>query len=135
MKTVVLLLALVAVVGGCAKVDYFGESFAPTTQVDVYFDDVDIEFEYRVIGRIYASAPSEQAFVSNEKLLQKIKEKAMENGGDAVIILGFAHVFAGASSSTTETTKETDTGTTTTSHTSSTTEEKREIEALVIVYE
>jgi hypothetical protein len=134
MRIVILLLVLVTVVGGCAKVDYLGESFAPTTHVDVYFDEIDVEYEFKIVGRIYASAPSDNYFVSNEKLLQKIKEKAMEHGGDAVIIVGFAHVFTGTSSSSTETTKETEKGTTTTSKTSTTNDEKREIEALVIIY-
>jgi len=39
--SLVLLVGLLAV--GCAEVDYVGESFKPTTNIDLYFSNEDIE--------------------------------------------------------------------------------------------
>jgi hypothetical protein len=133
MKIKLLLVMMAVLFVGCASVDYLGDSFAPTAQIDVFFDEADIEYEYRVIGRIYASAPS--ALVSSEKLMEKIKEKAMEHGGEGVIILTFGHIFTGSTTSYSEETKETESGTKTTGKTSTSSEEKKEVEALVIIYE
>jgi hypothetical protein len=133
MKILMLLVVSAVLVVGCASVDYLGSSYAPTTQVDVFFDEADVEYEFKVIGRIYATAP--KAFVSSEKLMEKIKEKAMENGGEGVIILTFGHIFTGSTTTYSEETKETDKGTTTSGKTSTSSEEKKEVEALVIVYE
>ena len=46
--SLVLLVGLLAV--GCAEVDYVGEAFWPTTNVDLYFSKEDIEKEYTVMG-------------------------------------------------------------------------------------
>lgn len=84
MKKVLWLVPLLLAVG-CTKITYIGDSYPPTTHVDVYFDEADIERNYRVMGHADATAPE---IVDVEKMMEKIKEKAMEKGADAVVVLG-----------------------------------------------
>ena len=69
----------------CAHVNYIGKSFEPTSDVDVYFSKEEIEREYVIIGHAIGSG---QLFVSNDKIGRKLREKAMANGADAILITG-----------------------------------------------
>ena len=129
-KLIVILFVLVCV--GCARIDYLGDSLSPTTHVDVFFDEADIEADYRVIGRIIARSPGD--FYGNEKLLNKIKDEAMKHGGDAIIIIGFSRIATGMSSSHTTKTEETEKGSVVHESGSETVQEKKEVEVMVIRY-
>lgn len=131
-KLIVVFCALIAI--GCAKIDYFGESFPPTSQIDTFFDEADVEANYKVIGRIFASVEGSTGMYSNQKFLEKIKQKALENGGHGVIILGFDRVPTGSSYSRSSTTKENEDKTVTYEHGSEDIKDRREITALVIRY-
>jgi len=117
---------------GCAQIDYIGDSLTPTTHVDVFFDEADIEQDYRVIGRLIARSPGD--FYDNDKLMEKIKEEAMKHGGDAIIIIGFERIATGVSSSHTTKTEETDKGSIVYESGSETVEEKKEVEVMVLRY-
>ena len=69
---------------GCATVNYVGESFEPTTTVDVYFSKESIEKEYTVIGHAIGSS----SFGSNDTIQKKLIEEAKRKGADAVLITG-----------------------------------------------
>ena len=56
-----ILVALFAV--GCAGVNYVGNSFDPTTTVDVYFSKEEIETDYTVMGHALGTG----TWVSNDK--------------------------------------------------------------------
>lgn len=128
---VVLLLALAA----CTKIDYIGEEYPPTDQVDMYFSEADIRLEYKVMGRMIATADD---IVSSGKMQKKIMEEAKKKGADGVVILGLDRYQSGEShqyNETTETKEKKDGTKTTTSATSTTNvEEKKKIEALFIKY-
>ena len=79
--SLVLLVGLLAV--GCAEVDYVGESFKPTTNIDLYFSKEDIEKEYTVMGHAVGDGTSD----SNE-IQKALIEEAKEKGADAVLITG-----------------------------------------------
>ena len=81
----------------CVNTDYIGKSFAPTTNVDVYFSEADVEKEYEVMGKITEESSE---FISFEKLQQKMVEQAMEKGADGIIIGGMEKIEAGSSSTT-----------------------------------
>ncbi len=66
---------------GCATINYIGESYPSTQDVDLYFSEEDIEQEYKVVGRVVATANSDELFYSSEKFTQAILKKARENGG------------------------------------------------------
>ena len=77
--SLVLLVELLAV--GCAEVDYVGESFKPTTNIDLYFSKEDIEKEYTVMGHAIGSGTSD-----SDDIQQALIDKAKEKGADAVLI-------------------------------------------------
>jgi len=119
----------------CTKIDYVGKSYAPTTDVDMYFSLDDIKGEYEVMGHLTATAGT---FVNSEDMTEKILEKAREKGADAVVILGLDHYVVDSGSSWSETTETTKTSggvkTTTSGSQSSGTEEMKEISARFIKY-
>lgn len=81
---------------GCASVNYVGESFDPTTTVDLYFSKEAIEKEYTVMGHALGSS----FFRSNDTIQKELLEEAKRKGADAVLItgLGKAHAPIGESS-------------------------------------
>ena len=83
MRRLLLIVPLLLAVG-CTNIKYIGESYPPTTQVDIFFSEADIEHDYKVMGHADATAPE---YVDVEEMMEKIKEKAMEKGADAVVML------------------------------------------------
>ena len=86
---------------GCATVDYVGESYQPTTQVDVFFAEKDVPREYKVIGQVLASGDQ---FVSASALNTKMMARARETGADGVIILDVSRTPMRVATDVTETT-------------------------------
>ena len=130
MKKMLWLVPLLLFVG-CTNISYIGDSYPPTTQIDVYFDEADIEKNYRVMGHADATAPD---YVDVEKMMEKIKEKAMEKGADAVVVLGLDRNVLSESTSW-ESTTETEGNKTTESGSSTTSSSKEnEIRVLFIKY-
>ena len=124
---------------GCASIHYMGESYPPTQHVDLFFAEKDIQKEYKVIGRMEATADADEIVYSSEKFTREILKKAGEKGADAIVILDFGKVATGMTESRnrTETTEERKRGTVrreneTVSHSI---DEKRRVEALVIKYQ
>ena len=87
------LLVLVLFVIACAeRVDYLGNSYAPTTNIELFFSEDDVEEDYVEMGRAIAHAGTN---VSTEELLEDLKETAREKGADAIIIHDFGRVVVG----------------------------------------
>ena len=127
---------IVLILGGCTKLDYIGEEYAPTTNVEMYFSEADVTREHKVIGHLIATAPD---MVSAEKMQNKMKIKAMEKGADAIIILGMEKYQSGETTNYNETTVEGTTKkgnpkSTTTATSTTTTEEKKQIKAILIKF-
>jgi hypothetical protein len=57
---------------GCATVDYVGQSYEPTTQVEIFYDQADIEREYTVMGRAIAKGDD---LVSSDKIQNALMNK------------------------------------------------------------
>jgi len=132
----VLLLTVSIILGSCTKIDYIGEEYPPTTNVDMYFAEEDVAREHKVMGHLIATADD---LVSAEKMQKDMKKKAMEKGADAIIILGMEKYQAGETTNYTETTEEGTTKkgnpkTTTKATSTTTTEEKKQIKAILIKY-
>jgi len=123
---------------GCASVNYLGESYPPTRHADLYFSEADVKKEYKVIGRMEATADADESIYSGEKFTEAILKKAREKGADGVVILDFGKVMTGTSESRdrTRTTENRERGTVTrdSETTRQSVEEKRRVEALVIKY-
>ena len=84
MKKYVRLVVLVGLLAiGCARVNYIGKSFEPTTDVDLYFSKEDIEKEYTVMGHAIGSGTYDSSSIQKALI-----EEAKEKGADAVLITG-----------------------------------------------
>jgi len=139
MKFIACLLSVLILFLGCASISYLGESYPQTEKCALFFSEKDVPLEYKVIGRILATADSDEHFYSNDKFMRAIQKKARESGADAVVILGFEKVVSGISESrnqTKQTEAKGDKITETKEHDekSSSFQEKRRIEALAIKY-
>ncbi|UCD63621.1 MAG: hypothetical protein JSW34_12890 [Candidatus Zixiibacteriota bacterium] len=136
MRRLPIIFAAVLLFIACTKLDYIGEEYPPTDHVDMYFSEADIEVEYKIMGRILATAGD---FISSEKMQKDIIEKAREKGADGVLILGLDRYTVTGPTTWSETTKsgEDDEGTTVTTTTGSTStesEDKKQVEALFLKY-
>ena len=79
-KIIVLILSMILFVTACGSdVDYLGDSYPPTSHVDVYFSEADIIEDYVVMG--HATAEGDEA----EALKEKLTEKARESGADGIV--------------------------------------------------
>ena len=81
-------LLLAAVLGGCATVDYVGNSFPPTSRVDVYMSANDVPRAYQVIGEARAQVDTLPLTKPAQQLQDKIGAEAKSRGADAVILGG-----------------------------------------------
>lgn len=90
MKHLSLLLAL-CIVSSCApRMYYLGDNYPPTTSVDVYYDDGDIEKEYRVIGQLTGN--NETAISNLDDIKEAMIKEAKKRGAEGILFL-FADSF------------------------------------------
>ena len=87
MKKSILFFFLMVMIAACSpKISYMGDSYGPTFNVDVYYDQGDIKQEYRVMG---IARNEGDVFETDD--LNSIKEqlikKAREVGADAILIV------------------------------------------------
>lgn len=135
MKHLTVVVGLVLLILACTKLDYVGEEYPPTTHVDLFFSEADITVEYKIMGRVLATAGET---ISSENMQNKIMEKARQKGADGVLILGLDRYTETGSTTWSETTEtEEDDGKTVTKTTGSSgtsTSDKKQIEALFLKY-
>lgn len=67
----------------CVNTDYVGESYAPTTSVDVFYSMDDVNRPHTVMGKIKASAMDGW---DSEGMVLELKNQAMAKGADALVI-------------------------------------------------
>ncbi len=94
-KIILLILSMLLFVAACGSdddIDYLGDSYTPTSHVDVYFSEDDVTEGYLVMG--YATADGEDT----EALKEKLIKKARESGADGIIFEGFDRVETGEQS-------------------------------------
>ncbi len=93
MKNLLLLSGILLLVSCSPRVSYLGDEYAPTMHVDIFFDPVDIEQDYKVMGLISANN-SNNSLISLEDIKTKMIEEAKMKGADAIL---FNAVFSNAS--------------------------------------
>jgi hypothetical protein len=79
----IILVVCCMLLAGCTTTDYFGKTYPPTPHVDVFFSLHDVPRAYEVMGEIRAEGDD---IVSAESMQQKLMQKAMEKGADALLI-------------------------------------------------
>jgi len=92
------LAVVVAAPLGCVSHDYVGQTFAPTENVDVYFDESAVPPGLIVIGHDRAVASDD---VDTQTIVTDMCKKAQKVGADALLIVGVDTVDSGVSTSTT----------------------------------
>lgn len=79
-------LAAIVLLSGCVEVSYMGDIYEPTTHVRFYMREADVPRNtYRVMGTAVASI--EDDFQTMSELTAALREKAMEVGADAIVII------------------------------------------------
>ena len=131
MRRSILAIPSLLLVAACAHVDYVGQSYPPTSRVEVFYSENEVRAEHSVMGKVVATAND---LVSAEKLQQKIVKKAQDHGADAVVILGLERYKSGSNTDYSETTEQRGRRERTHGHSSTSDEEKKEIQALFIKY-
>ena len=129
--TVPFLVLSVLFVAACAKIDYIGQSYPPTTHVDLYFSDADIREDYQVMGHVIAQA---NEGISIENLQKQLEAKAREKGADGIVIHGFDRIQTGETTVYNEETNRSIKKRRTTAITTTNAEEGRQIKAIFIKY-
>ena len=74
---------LFAAVSCSPRINYLGDSFSPTASIDTYYDEADIERDYRVMGLI--SGDNKQSIHDLNGLKNKMIEEAMARGADGIL--------------------------------------------------
>jgi len=76
---------------GCTGVNYVGNSFYPTTAIDVYFSKQDIETGYTVMGHALGTGSWGASY---DEIRQRLIKEAQNRGADAILItgLGESHI-------------------------------------------
>ncbi len=82
-----------AVLVGCATTDYVGETYAPTTHVDIFFAESDVDRAHKTIGTARTEGTEYMTF---EAIEQQLVADAMARGADAIIIDGMETVTVGS---------------------------------------
>lgn len=84
MKTLINLLAIlfIAILAACSKPSYFGKTYAPTQNVDIYLDKTDVKKNYITMGTTNLA----KGFSSMGAMQQKVIELGKANGADGVIM-------------------------------------------------
>ena len=88
----VLILSMILFFTACGDdvdVDYLGDSYTPTSHVDVYFSEDDVTEGYLVMGHATADGGD------TETLQETLIEKARDSGADGIIFEGFDRIETG----------------------------------------
>lgn len=78
--------SLLVLLSGCVSVDYVGKSYAPTSNVDVYFSADDVKRPYETLGQARAQVDSLPFTNQSQQLQDKLVAEARARGADGVII-------------------------------------------------
>ena len=130
--TVSLLALFVLFVAACAKIDYIGQSYSPTTHVDLYFSEEDIREDYQVMGHVIAQA---NEGISIESLQKQLEAKACEKGADGIVIHGFDRIQTGETTTYNEQSKRGEKKRSLAAITVTSADEERQVKAIFIKYE
>ncbi len=97
-----LLFGVLIFLASCAEVNYIGNTYQPTTEVEIFFDEKLIEGEYTIIGHAIGTG---SWGISNEKIQDKLIQTARRKGANAIIITGIGKdsINTGEHTSTDET--------------------------------
>src|SRR6056297_3440915 len=71
---------LLLTISACARVNYIGNSYAPTQSVEIFFEEEKVKGTYELMGKAVASAHDD------EQGRDALVKRAREEGADAILI-------------------------------------------------
>ena len=87
MKVYTLLAFTVLFVACSPNINYLGDTYPPTLgQIDVYYDQGDIERDYKVIGQLQGDNSNNQ-LISLDEIRAKMIEEAKRRGAEGILFL------------------------------------------------
>jgi len=86
MKNIGLLFFILLLCSCSPRMHYLGDSYAPTQNVDVFYDELDIKKEYRVIGQLSADNQNNPT-INLDKIRDDMIKTAGEKGADGILFL------------------------------------------------
>lgn len=78
---------IISMVSCSPRMNYLGDVYPPTTDVDVFYDEGDIEKDFKVIGQLNADN-SNNSFLDLDDVKNKMIEEAKVRGADGIWFLG-----------------------------------------------
>jgi altronate dehydratase len=69
----------------CAQVNYIGQSYESTNDIQIYYDEYAIEESFTIIGHAVGTGTFG---ASNDKIRDKLIKAAKHHGADAILITG-----------------------------------------------
>lgn len=82
---ILLLIVSISLLTSCSSIDYVGETYPSSQNVEVFYSLEEVPREYRIFGHVVGSGG---IFSTENDRFQKIKLEAMNRGADAVVITG-----------------------------------------------
>ena len=76
---------LLTFVSSCTTVDYVGESYPATQDVQIYYSLEEVPEEYRIFGHLVGTGG---IFSTENERFEKLKLEGMARGADAIVITG-----------------------------------------------
>jgi hypothetical protein len=70
------------------QINYLGDSYTPTKEIDIFFDENDIEKEFKVMG-VMKNEGDEFEVDDAESVKEAMVKKAKAVGADAILFVGF----------------------------------------------
>ena len=98
MKYITLIyLTLILLLSGCANTEYVGQTYTPTSHVDLYMTAAQVRQPYTVMGQAKTEATEYMRF---EDMQTQLQRDAMAKGADGIIITGMETINVGSNSYT-----------------------------------
>lgn len=90
-----LYLILWIILTGCGnQIIYYGRSYSPTQNVDIYFREADVKESHEVMGKVTLEMSARK---SSDKIQQKLLKRAKDKGADAIIFDDISLTTTGSS--------------------------------------
>ncbi len=82
------ILFLLSISSCSPRINYLGDTYSPTQEVDIFFDEQDIQKEYKVMG-VMKNEAEDFELDDAESVKNAMVKKAKAVGADAILFIGF----------------------------------------------
>ncbi len=86
MKIFTFLFLAIIMMSCSPRMHYLGDVYSPSNNVDVYYDELDIKKDFRVMGQL-SSDNQDNPTIGLEKIKEAMIKEAGEKGADGILFL------------------------------------------------